>query len=84
MDDYHDLYLKSDVLSLADMFEEFRSVCLVNYELDPARYYTAPGMAWDAALKVTGAELECLTDVNMLLMIEKGIRGGISIISNRF
>ena len=53
MRDYHDLYLKSDVLLLADVFETFRDVCSMNYELDPAWYYTAPGLAWDAALKKT-------------------------------
>ena len=84
MGDYHDLYLKTDVLLLADVFEEFRSVCLENYKLDPAWYYTAPGLAWDAALKESRVKLELLTDYNMLLMIEKGIRGGISMISNRY
>ena len=84
MGDYHDLYLKSDVLLLADVFEEFRNVCLENYDLDPAWYYTAPGLAWDAALKESVAELDLLIDVDMLLMIERGIRGGISMISNRY
>ena len=81
--DYHDLYNKSDVLLLADVFENFRDVCMKNYQLDPAWYYTAPGLAWDAALKKTGVELELLSDPDMLLMFEKGIRGGISMISNR-
>ena len=80
---YHDLYLESDVLLLADVFENFRNVCLKNYKLDPAWYYTSPGIAWDAALKMTGVELELLTDPDMLLMIEKGVRGGISMISKR-
>ena len=83
MRDYHDLYLLSDVLLLADVFENFRNVCLKNYKLDPAWYYTSPGLAWDAALKMTGVELELLTDPDMLLMIEKGVRGGISMISQR-
>ena len=83
MKDYHDLYLLSDVLLLADVFENFRNVCLKNYKLDPAWYYMAPGLAWDAALKMKGVELELLTDPDMLLMIEKGIRGGISMISKR-
>ena len=82
--DYHDLYLKTDVLLLTDVFEEFRSVCLENYKLDPAWYYTAPGLAWDAALKESGVELELLRDYDMLLMVEKGIRGGVSMISGRY
>ena len=83
MREYHDLYLLSDVLLVADVFENFRNVCLKNYKLDAAWYYTAPGLAWDAALKMTGVELELLTDPDMLLMIEKGIRGEISMISQR-
>ena len=82
--DYHKLYNKVDVLLLADVFENFRNICLENYELDPAHYYTAPGLAWDAALKVTGVNLELLSDIDMLLMVEKGIRGGVSMISNRY
>ena len=82
--DYHELYNDSDVLLLADVFENFRDICLKFYGLDPVHYYTAPGLAWDACLKMTGINLELLSDVNMLLMFEKGIRGGISIISNRY
>ena len=82
--DYLKLYNETDVLLLADVFENFRDVCLKNYGLDPVYYYTAPGLAWDAMLKMTGVNLELLNDVDMLLMIEKGIRGGISIISNRY
>ena len=55
-----------------------------NYKLDPAHYYTAPGLAWDAALKVTEVKLELLSDIDMLLMVEKGIRGGVSMVSNRY
>ena len=84
MGDYHDLYLKTDVLLLCDVFEEFRNVCLENYELDPAWYFTSPGLAWDAALKKTQVKLELLNDIDMLQMIEKGTRGGVSMISNRF
>ena len=82
--DYHELYNKVDVLLLADVFENFRNICLENYELDPAHYYTAPGLAWDAALKVPDVSLELLSDMDMLLMYEKGIRGSVSMISNRY
>ena len=84
MRDYHDLYLKSDVLLLSDVFENFRDVCLDNYRLDPIFYYTAPGLAWDACLKITKVRLELLTDYDMLMMVEKGIRGGVSMISTRY
>ena len=69
---------------MADVFENFRDICIKNYKLDPAHYYTAPGLAWDAALKVTEVKLELLSDIDMLLMVEKGIRGGVSMISNRY
>ena len=82
--DYHDLYNVSDVLLLADVFENFRDVCMANYKLDPAWYYTASGLASDAALKLTKVELELLSDYDMLLMIKHGIRGGVSTISNRY
>ena len=82
--DYHDLYLKSDVLLLSDVFENFRKTCLKHYKLDPAHYYTSPGLAWDACLKETGQELQLLHDYDMLMMFERGIRGGISRISKRY
>src|ERR1043165_5429652 len=82
--DYHDLYNRTDVLLLADVFENFRDVCTKNDRLDPAWYYTSPGLAWDAALKMTEVNLELLSDYDMLLMIKQGIRGGVSTISNRY
>ena len=82
--DYHDLYLKSDVLLLADVFENFRKTCLKHYNLDPAHYYTSPGLAWDACLKETGQKLELLHDYDMLMMFERGTRGGITHISKRY
>ena len=78
MGDFHDLYLKTDVLLLADVMENFRKLCEKHYGLDPAHFFTVPGMAWDAMLKMTEVDLELLEDVDQLLMIEKGIRGGIS------
>ena len=82
--EYHELCNETDVLLLADVFENFRDLCLKIYGLDPVYYFTAPGLAWDACLKMTDIDLELLNDPNMLLMFEKGIRGGISIISNRY
>ena len=76
--DYHDLYLRTDVVLLANMYEAFRDTCLKHYRLDPAHFYTSPGLAWKACLKHTGIKLELLTDPDMLLMFEWGIRGGIT------
>ena len=82
---YSDLYLKIDVLALADVFEEFRNTSLKAYELDPCYYYTTPGLTWDSGLKYTDIKLELLTDYRMLQMIEQGIRGGISgVTGNRY
>ena len=75
--DYHDLYVQSDTLLLADVFENFRDMCLKEYELDPAHFLSLSGLAWQARLKKTNIELELLTDYDMLLMAEEGIRGGI-------
>ena len=74
---YPDLYVQRDTLLLADVFENFRNVCLKIYELDPAKFLSAPGLAWQADFKKTKVELEILIDINMLLMVEKGIRWGI-------
>ena len=74
---YHDLYVQSDTLLLADVFENFRNKCLEIYELDPIYFVSAPGLAWQACLKKTEVKLELLTDYHMILMIEQGIRGGI-------
>ncbi|XP_057289360.1 uncharacterized protein LOC130613020 [Hydractinia symbiolongicarpus] len=76
--DYHDVYLATDVLLLVDVFETFWDVCLTNYKLDPVHFYSALSLAWKAALKYTGIRLELLTDPDMLLMFEKGIRGSIT------
>ncbi|KAL9955127.1 hypothetical protein ACROYT_G036413 [Oculina patagonica] len=82
--DYHDLYVQTDVALLADVFENFRKICLEQYGLDPANYFTSPGLSWDALLKKTGVELELLTEVDMHLFIERGLRGGISMVSKRY
>ena len=75
--DYHDLYVQSDTLLLADVFNNFRDMFIKEYELDPAHFLSLPGLAWQACLKKTNIELELLTDYDMLLMVEEGIRGGI-------
>jgi len=84
MRDYHTLYNISDVLQLADVFENFRDVCMEHYKLDPAWYYTSPGLSWDAMLKMTAVELELLSDYDKILMIKNGIRGGVSTITTRY
>ena len=76
--DYHDAYLETDVLLLADVFKLFRSVCIKVYRLDPAYFYSAPNLSWDAMLMTTDVELGLLSDVDMLLFCEKAIRGGLN------
>ena len=80
---YHDLYLMTDTLLLADVFEQFRDMCLNNYELDPVHSYTAPGLTWKAALKMTKVKLDLLTDIDQHIFIEDGIRGGVAMITQR-
>ena len=75
--DYRDLYVQSDTLLLADVFENFGNMCYNIYELDPGYFLSAPGLTWQACLKKAGVRLELLIDNDMLLMVEKGIRGGI-------
>ena len=84
MGDYHDLYVVMDVVLLADVFENFRKVWLGKYGLDPAHYYSAPGLSWDTLLMKTGVELELMADLDMPLFIEQGMRGGISMVGKRY
>ena len=76
--EYYDLYVQSDTLQLVDIFENFKDTHIKIYQLDPAHFLSAPGLAWQACLKKTGIRLELLTDIDMLLMTEAGIRGRIS------
>ena len=84
MGDYHDHYLKKDVLELADIFEKFIGTCLKYYGLDPCYYFSSPGLSWDAMLKVTGVKLDKISHIDKYLFIEKGLRGGISYIAKRY
>ena len=82
--DYHDLYFRTDVVLLANEYQAFRDTCLKHYKLDPAHFYTSPWLAWKACLKCTGIRLELLTDPDMLLMFEQGIRGGITQVVHKY
>ena len=82
--EYHDLYLKTDVILLSNVFKASRNTCLKHYSLDPAHFYTSPGLAWQACLKKTGVKLELLTNPDMLLMFERRIRGGITQAVHRY
>ena len=84
MGDFHDLYLRTDVLILADVFENFRKTCMEYYNLDPVHYFSSPGFSWDAMLKKTGVNLELIIDIDIYLMVEKGLLGGIRYIANRY
>ena len=84
MGDYHDHYLKKDVLLLADVFKKFIKTCLKYYKLDPCHYFSSPGLSWDAMLKMTDVKLEKISDIDKYLFIEKGSRGGIPYISKRY
>ena len=81
--EYHDLYLKYDVLLLADIFEYFRDHCMKCYNLDQSHYFSLPGFSWNACLRYNKVELELITNIDQYLLVEKGIRGGISVVSNR-
>ena len=83
MSNYHDLYLKTDVLLLADVFEKFIKICLQHYGLDPCHYFSSSGLSCDAVLKMTEIELELISNIDMYVFVEKGMREGISYIAKR-
>ena len=83
MGDYHDHYLKKDVLLLADVFEKFIDPCLKFYKLDPCHYFRPPGLSWDAMLKMARIKTEQISDIDKYLFLEQGSRGGISYICKR-
>ena len=83
LSDYHDLYLKTDVFVLTDVFENFINWSLKYYGLDPCYYFSSPGLSSDAMLKMTGVKLELISEIDLHYFIEKGIRGGISYIAKR-
>ena len=83
-EDFHDHYLRKDVLLLADVFEKFISTCLKYYDLDPCHYFSAPGLSWDAMLKMTGVALEKISDPDKYMFFEQGMRGRVSYINKRY
>ena len=78
LDENHDLYVQTDTAQLSDVFENFRSLCLKEYQLDPAYFVSTPSLALEAMLKITKAKIELFTDINIVLMAAKGIRGGLT------
>ena len=83
-EDFHNHYLKKDILLLADVFEKFIFTCLKYYGLDPCHYFSAPGLSWDAMLKMTGVTLEKISDPDKYMFFEQGMRGGVSYINKRY
>ena len=83
-EDFHNHYLKKDVLLLADVFEKFIFTCLKYYDLDPCHYFSAPGLSWDAMLKMTRVTLEKISDINMYMFLEQGMRGEVNYINKRY
>ena len=81
---FHNHYLKKDALLLVDTFEKFISTCLKFYNLDPCHYFSVPGLSWDALLKITGVELEKISDLDKYMFLEQGMRAGISYINKRY
>ena len=84
MGEYHDLYLKSDIFLLSDVFENFRKTCLQYYKIGPSHYFSSPGLSWDAMLEMTDIKLELMTNIDMFQFIEKGLRGGVSYRAHRY
>ena len=82
--DYHDLYVQSDTAQLTDVFENFRLVCLKQYQLDAAYFVSTPGLALEAMLKITKVKMELLTDIDMVLMVENGIRGRLTQVVKKY
>ena len=80
----HDLYMETDTLLLADVFQNYRQVIMKNYGLDPTHFYTAPSLSWSAGLKFTKVKLEIPQDIDMHLFVDQGLRGGISMVCNSF